>query len=118
MALTKASGTILASTSVSAGSTSTGSSVDLTAIYGGEFLWKITNGGSAPTTPPTMKIQVSPDGTNWYDKYYVSGDTTASSVNSGSYPCPVGVMYARSVCTGGATNGSTFECLMEQVTAV
>lgn len=118
MALTKASGTIFASTAVGAAVTNTGSSVNLTAVYGGEFVWKITNGASAPTTPPTMKIQVSPDATNWYDKYIISGDITASSVNSGSYPCPVGVMYARTVCTSGATNGSTFECLMEQVTAV
>lgn len=117
MALTKASTTILASQSVGAAATVTGTGIDLTAGYGGKFVWNITNGGSAPTTVPTIEVQTSPDNTNWYREFLVGGDLVVSSVNNGAYPCAVGVMYARSIFIGGATNGSTMACMMEQITS-
>jgi len=117
MALTKASTTILASQSVGAAATVTGASINLTAGYGGEILWKITNGASAPTTPPTIELQSSDDGTNWYRKQFISGDTVANSPNSGVWPISTGVMYVRAIFIGGATNGSTMACMMEQITS-
>jgi hypothetical protein len=117
MALTKSATTILASQPVGAAATVTGSGIDLTAGYGGEFVWKITNGASAPTTPPTIEIQVSPDNSNWYRKQLITGDTVANSANSQALPCSVGTMYARAIFIGGATNGSTMACMLEQVTS-
>jgi|GEM_PF-3928063 len=117
MALTKASTTILASQAVGAAATVTGTGINLTAGYGGEIVWKITNGVSAPTTAPTIELQSSDDNTNWYRKQYISGDITASSVNSGVWPVSTGVMYVRAIFIGGATNGSTMACMMEQITS-
>lgn len=116
MALTKTLTAIQASTTPAAGATTTGSSINLTAGYGGELVWKITN-GSAPTSTPSVEIQVSPDGTAWYRLFLVSGDLTASSVNSGAYPIGVGTMFLRSLVTSGATNGSTMIVTLEQITA-
>ena len=116
MALTKASATIVPSQSVPA-ATSVNGSLNLTAVYGGEIVWKITNGGSAPTTPPTIEIQASDDNTNWYRAALINGDLTASSVNSGAVPCPVGRMYVKGICTAGATNASTMAIMMEQISS-
>jgi hypothetical protein len=119
MALTKAYVAIQASASITPGSPVTATGVDLTAVYGGVLTWKITNGASAPTTVPTIVIQISHDGTtNWYQfSPTFGGDLVASSANSRSLPIPVGVMYIRSICTAGATNGSTMEVILEKVTA-
>lgn len=116
MALTKASATIRASASVSASTTVTDTSVDLRSVYGGVLTWKITN-GTAPTTAPTIEVQISHDNSNFYTHTIVAGNITASSALSGPVTIPVAVMYLRTVCTGGATNGSTMEVYMEQVTA-
>ena len=116
MALTKSAGTLLASQAVAAATTVTGASVNLTAIYGGEYLWKITNGASAPTSVPTIEIQVSNDGTEWVRKHFISGDVAASSVNSLAIPFGVGVMYSRAIFVGGASNGSTMEVLLSEIT--
>lgn len=117
MALTKSATTIQASASITPGSPVTSSGVDLTAVYGGVLTWKITN-GTAPTTVPTIVIQISHDNSNWYQFSPVfGGDIVASSVNSRAIPIPVGVMWIRSVCTAGATNGSTMEVFLEKVTA-
>jgi hypothetical protein len=116
MAISKSATTIRASASVGAATTVTDTSVNLTAGYGGMLTWKITNGGSAPTTVPTIEIQVSHDNSNWYRHTLVGGDITASSVNSRAFPISGGVMYIRTVCIGGATNASTMEAYLEQVT--
>jgi hypothetical protein len=118
MALTKAYVAIQASAPITPGTPVTATGVDLTAVYGGVLTWKITNGGSAPTTIPNIVIQISHDNTNWYQfSPTFGGDLVASSVNSRSLPIPVGVMYIRSICTAGATNGSTMEVILEKVTA-
>jgi hypothetical protein len=117
MALTKAAVSIQASAPITPGTPVTSASVNLTAVYGGEILYKITNGVSAPTTAPTIEIQASHDNSNWYRAALVAGDIVASSVNSLPIPVPIARMYVRSICTAGATNGSTMEVNMEQVTA-
>lgn len=116
MALTKASAALVSSQSVPAG-TSVNGSLNLNSVYGGEILWKITNGGSAPTTVPTIEIQASDDNVNWYRIALVTGDLTASSINSSFVPCPVARMYVKAICTAGATNASTMAVMMEQTTA-
>lgn len=123
MAITKSAVTVLASTSVSAGSTkaspgATGSSIDCRSYYGGELTYKITNGGSAPGVALSLTFQSSHDGTNWYDYQTVAGDTTASSVNSGSIFLDQGVMYVRAIAYGNTTNSVTVEANLQAITAV
>lgn len=117
MALTKVSVNLHPSADPVAGASTTETGVDLTAVYGGEVVYKITNGVSAPTSTPTVEVQVSPDNINWYRLFIIGGDTNASSVNSSTYPVKVGAMYIRTIVTAGATNASTFLVYMEKITA-
>jgi hypothetical protein len=125
MAITKSAVTILASVSIAAGGTKTspstggtGSSVNTSAYYGGELTYKITNGGSAPGVALSLTFQASHDGTAWYDYYTVGGDTTASSITSGSIALDEGVMYVRAIAYGNTTNAVTVEAYLQAVTAV
>jgi hypothetical protein len=118
MAISKQVKTLIASaTSVAAGTTKAspavvGSSVDCTTYYGGDAVYKITNGGSAPTTAVALTLQSSPDGTNWYDYFTVGGDTTASSSYSGVVPIDRSIMYVRCIAYGNATNAVTVEAFL------
>jgi len=123
MTIAKSSVEVLASTSVAAGSSKaspdvTGSAIDCRAYYGGEITWKITNGSSAPGAAGAITIQDSPDGTNWYDYQTVGGDTTASSVTSGSIRLDDGVMYLRAIAYGNTTNAVTVEVNLQAVTGL
>jgi hypothetical protein len=123
MAITKSAVAVLASTSVAAGSSktapgATGSAIDCRTYYGGELTWKITNGASAPGAALSLTFQASHDGTNWYDYYTVGGDTTASSINSGSIQLDRGVMYLRPIAYGNTTNSVTVESNLQAVTAL
>jgi hypothetical protein len=95
-----------------------GSAIDCRAYYGGELTWKITNGASAPGAALSLTFQASHDGTNWYDYYTVGGDTTASSINSGSIQLDRGVMYLRPIAYGNTTNAVTVESNLQAVTAL
>jgi len=123
MTIAKSAVEVLASQSVAAGSSktspgATGSSVDCSAYYGGEITWKVTNGSSAPGAPGAITIQDSPDGTNWCDYHTVGGDTTASSVTSGSIRLDDGVMYLRAIAYGNTTNAVTVEVKLQAVTGL
>lgn len=123
MALSKASVPVLASTSGAAGSTkaspgATGSAIDCRAYYGGELGFTITNGGSAPGVAGTLLFQASPDGTTWYDYQSFGGDTTASSVTTGSIILDRGVMYVRAIGYGNTTNAVTYAANLQAVTGL
>lgn len=123
MAITKSAVSVMASTSVAAGSSKTspgftGSAIDCRSYYGGDVSWKITNGGSAPGAALTLTFQASHDGTNWYDYYTVAGDTTASSVNSGTFWLDQGVMHLRAIGYGNTTNAVTAEASLQAITSL
>lgn len=119
MAINKQAVTILAATSVPAGTSSAspvaGAAVDVRAFAGGEWGYKITNGASAPTVPCTLVLQTSADGTNWYDYFPVGGASGASGVASGSITMTRGVMYARAIAYGNTTNAVTVESTLQAV---
>lgn len=119
MAINKQAVTILAATSVPAGTSSaspvTGAAVDVRAFAGGEWGYKISNGASAPTVPCTLVLQTSADGTNWYDYFAVGGASGASGVASGSVTMTRGVMYARAIAYGNTTNAVTVESTLQAV---
>lgn len=125
MTISKTSVSVLASVSVPAGGTKaspqaagTGAAVDCRTYYGGELTFKLTNGASAPTVPPALTFQASPDGTAWYDYYTVGGDTVANSVTSGSIALDRGVMYARAIVYANATNAVTAEAGLQAVSGI
>jgi len=124
MAITKTTRTLIASaTTVAAGSTKTspnviGSSVDCTTFYGGDIVYKITNGSSAPTVQCAITFQSSPDGTNWYDYFTIGGDTVANSVYSATVPLDRSVMYLRAIAYGNVTNTVTVEAFLMAVSGI
>lgn len=124
MAITKTAVAILASTSNSTYSTTktspgiTGAGIDCRAYYGGELTWKITNGASAPGAALSLTFQVSHDGTNWYDYYTTSGDTTTSSINSNAIQLDRGVMYLRAIAYAYTLNPVTVEANLQALTAL
>jgi len=117
MAITKQAVTILAATNVPAGTSAAapiaGGSADVRAFAGGEWAYKITNGASAPTIPGTLVLQTSHDGSNWFDYFTVGGSAAASGVASGSVAMSAGVMYARAIAYGNATNAVTVESYLQ-----
>lgn len=125
MAITKTAVAVLASASIAAGGTKAspstggaGSSVNCTTYYGGELTWKITNGSSAPGVALSLTFQASHDGTAWYDYYTTAGDTTASSINSGSLILDRGVMYLRALAYANTTNAVTVEANLQAITGL
>ena len=96
-----------------------GKAVDARAAYGGELVWRITNGG-ALGAPCTIMFQTSPDGTNWFDFFPVaSSDLLAGTVTQGpSLTLPRGAMYVRAIAYGNTLNACTVEAGVQLVTAL
>lgn len=91
---------------------------NLSTAYGGLLTAVITNGGSAPTTAPTVTVYVG-DATGVKRQLLQwTGDTVASSVNSFAINLPPSTMFCNVTCTGGATNGSTFVVEGQELTTV
>ena len=104
MPITKAPYTIIASSAGNLPNTSNGKNLPVLVgstvnapIYGGVVTWSITNGGSAPTTPVAITIQISSDGAAWRDLWTAGGDTVANSVNTGCVELPRGAMQVRAI---------------------
>lgn len=124
MAITKENKVLLASATSPAGASTkispgrTGTGLDCTTYYGGELLYRITNGASAPTTSCMITFQVSSDGLNWFDYYTIGSDITANSISSGALVLDRGVMWIRAVSYGNQTNPVTVEVQATVITGV
>ena len=117
MAATKNLRTIIAAaTSNTAGSTTTGTAIDLTTKYGGLLTIKITNGGTGPTVAASAKVYTSGDNSNFKLFAQVTGDVTSSSVNEWSMEIPLGVMYVRVDVTGNTAQSVTCEAFLQELT--
>src|SRR3954471_15276924 len=100
MAATKSSGSLQASTSNTAGSTTTSSTLDLSTAYGAIITAKITNGGTGPTVACTATLNVSPDGSTFYFWASQTAGTTASGVYATPFIVPPEAIKANVVFTG------------------
>lgn len=119
MAATKTLRTIIgAGTTNTAGSTTTGTAIDLTTKYGGLLTCKITNGGTGPTAAASVKVYTSGDNTNFKLYAILTGDTTSSSVNEWAVEIPPGVMYLRADITGNTGQSVTGEAFLQELTTV
>lgn len=119
MALTKATVAFQASATNTAGSTATGSWIDLTGAYECLLSALITNGATGPTVACSVIVDVSPDnGTTVYE----FARATAGTANSGTFyfnfNLPAGVMYARTRFTGNTGQSVTVQADGEKVTAI
>jgi hypothetical protein len=118
MAATHTSRTIQASASNGAGSTTTGTAVNLTAAYGALIVANITNGGTGPTVGCDCVVQVSNDGSTYYEFSRQTAPTTNSASTDFAIELPPPVMYARVVFvgnTGQAVSVSAYLCELTTV---
>jgi hypothetical protein len=118
MSAVKSASTLQASATNSAGGTTTSTSVNLTTAYGATILAKVTNGGTAPTLPCAVTVNVSSDGTAWRQYAQQTAGLAASSAYSMAFDLPITVMYAQVVFKGNTGQAVTVEALCEYVTGI
>lgn len=118
MAAAKTSKTLLASQSITAGSSQNTTEWNLSAAYGGLATVKLTNGASAPTTAPVVKFYVGEATGVKRLLYTASGDTVNNSVNDVVCEIPPGVMFFNITITDGATNAITAEAYGQELTTI
>lgn len=106
--ITKVANNLPATTTTKSNAVLVGTAVDIS-HYGGGIMWSITNGASAPTAIPAVTIQVSNDGTEWFEYHSVGGDTVANSFNSGTIDLTKGYKQVRAIAyssTGASTTNA------------
>ena len=115
---TKNARTIQSSATNTSGSTTTGSTVDLSTASGGVVGWKITNGATGPTIGCTITLQYSRDNfsTSW-DVAAVLAGTANNGVYSGAFNIPIGVMYCRVKFAGNTGQSVTVEAYLMEATS-
>lgn len=84
---------------------------DMSALFSGLLIGKITNGGSAPTTAPVVVFYGGETTGVKRELWRMSGDTVANSVTSIVFRVPKEIKWQNVTITGGATNGSTWELM-------
>lgn len=119
MAATKNLRTIIAAaTSNSAGSTTTGTAIDLTTRYGGLLTVKITNGATGPTVPASANVYTSGDNTNFKLFNQVTADITGAASYEWAFDIPLGTMYLRVDVTGNTAQAVTCEAFLQELTTI
>jgi hypothetical protein len=114
----KTARTLQASASNGAGSTTTGSAVNLTTALGMTVTAKVTNGGTGPTVGCTFSLEISNDNSAW--KTYVSAlaPTTNSAVTEWAYTLGPEIMYVRSKFSGNTGQAVTVEAFGHELTSI
>lgn len=119
MAITKTARTIVAaSTSNSAGSSTTGTAVDLTSAHGMLITTKVTNGVSAPGVGCLVQVLVSVDNTNYKVFQEARAGLATSTDYEFSFLVPRETMYANVKFSENTTNAVTVEAFGHELSAV
>lgn len=118
MASTHISGLLQASASNAVGSTTTSGTLDNSVSYGAIITAKATNGGSAPTTPVTATLNVSPDGTTWYFWSSQTAGLSASAIYPFSFPVPPECIKAQIVFSGNTGQAVTIEAQFQALAGI
>lgn len=104
------------------GGPTTSTAQTLATSFGASLFLKNTNGATAPTTSAKMVIEVSPDGTNYYEMNGGSDDLDGGTVNnavvSKHFDIPIGIQTVRVVVTHGDDQDVTVRSEVSEVTAV
>jgi hypothetical protein len=100
MPSTKTPRTLEAGTVLTAGAADdVGSTLNLLDSYGGTLYAKVTNGVTGPTLPAQIKIEVSPNNSDWFTYAILVAGIESLSGEIGIYSwtpdIPEGVMYLR-----------------------
>jgi hypothetical protein len=118
MAATKTAKTLLTSQSLAAAASVNATEWNMSTCYGGLVGVKITNGGSAPTTPPVVNVFVGEATGVKRLLYQATGDLVASSVTDRVCEIPSSALFCNITITGGATNGCTVEAYGQELTSI
>lgn len=115
---TKTAKTLLASQTLAAAAAVNTTEWSAITAYGGMLGIKLTNGASAPTTAPVVKIYIGESTGTKRLFYTASGDVVNSSVNDIVCEIPTSVMFINVTITNGATNPITAEVYGQELTTV
>ena len=108
---------IAAGTSVTSGTTTTGSVLNETTTRGGLITMKLTNPVSPGAgLPPYFNVYTSGDNVNFKLYTTVVGDLVSNSVNQWSIVMTQDVMYCRVDCVGNSSANVTAEAFMQELT--
>ena len=118
MAATKTAKTLGVSASLAAAASRNETEWNLSTAYGGIVGVKLTNGATAPTTAPVVKIFVGEATGIKRLLYQASGDTVNSSSNDIVCEIPAGAMFVNITITNGATNAITAESYGQELTTI
>lgn len=118
MAATKTAKTLLTSQSLAATIGVFATEWSMSTAYGGLVGIKLTNGSTAPTTAPVVKIYVG-EATGVKRLFYTaSGDTVNSNATDIVCEIPASAMFVNITITNGATNAITVEAYGQELTTV
>ena len=107
-----------ASATNTAGSTTTGSSVDLTTALGCTVTLEIINGATGPTVPCSAIVDVSNDNSDWMILFVAYAGTANAQTYTFQVQIPADVMYARSRFTGNTAQSVTVEADGHELTSI
>lgn len=118
MATTKASATLLASTSNAAGGTTNSTALDLSTAYGAVLSGTMTNGSTAPTIACTATCQVSIDGTTWDVWQSATASAAASTATAYAFEIPLHAIRVRVSFSGNTGQAVACLCRAQYTTAI
>lgn len=126
MALTKTARTIVASSSNAAGSTTRGT-LNMNSVQGGGMLtFKITNGGTGPTTQCVCNVLIAHNsslpaagsaGSTWKTMFSYNGGLVANNITEYAFPIDPSVMCLCVEFTGNTGQAVTVEAFMSELTS-
>lgn len=118
MAASKTAKVLLTSQSLAAGASVNSTEWNMSTAYGGRLFVKITNGATAPTTPPLVKFYSGETTGVKRVLYQATGDTANASVNDIACLYDLPDMFANCTITNGATNAITVEVYGQEATGL
>jgi hypothetical protein len=120
MATTKANTELHSSTTLTAGAgDTTSSSVNLIDGYGAGAFIRLTNGGTGPTVPAQVQVEVSFDDSSWIDfGGPLVGTSTNSDVIEWYVPIDKSVRYVRFVSGSNTAQDVTLDIDVTETTKI
>jgi hypothetical protein len=121
MAVTQSSAAIWSSQTLTAGGgNTTSSAVAVGAYYFASLDFSLTNGGTGPTVAAQVQIQVSNDGTNFYNfgGAFVGSTAASAVVQWGGIQLPLGISHVRLVAGSNTGQNVTVNADIGYISAV
>ena len=112
MAISKTNTSLAAAvTTVGAAANVNATEWDLSALFDGTVVGKITNGATAPTTTPLIVFYAGESTGQKREVWRMSGDLVANSVTPIVFQVRKNFKFFNVTITGGNTTGSTWELM-------